>query len=606
MTRSVLAVGDVIDARYEVTETLDDGGFSRVYRGRQLTTGQPIAIKVLVTEALESDQIEVQRARFEREMAAIARLQHPNIVRLVDTGRLPDGGDYIVLEHVPGTHLAEHIELYGPLEPPDALHVMSQVLDALGCAHSAGVVHRDLSPSNIMISVTGTRPNAQVVDFGIAGLVDSTGGSGESRLTSANTVVGTPSYMAPEQVRGDDVTPQSDIYAWGLVYIEALTGHKAVAGGSPHEIMARQYRNEPVPIPEAIGDQTLRDVLRRALAKPLDHRFESAAAVERALSDYTPRAGDVSKDPAVVGDATIQMSGTDPRIQALLAQHFATAGDEDSATDSPAAGTAAAKPADPTPPRPVEAQAAADTLKDPVQSSRLADRLRQSNPELFAVDPDADAEPRDADTADADAGTLDGGRTAAIDKSMIDKLQAEISGETPAVDLDDLTAALPAADEATRAETRSDDALATIDEIETDEALAQTVDSAAVDDVTREADGPGENDHDGARAASSAASDIPPTASVDVVDDESNGTHAEVPSPPSADGSAGSDASDASEDGPAHMDIPKTANHPAVGADAEAEPMDPESGGGAGRVILILFVLAAVAAGGYAAWRWLL
>ncbi|MGK0361489.1 MAG: serine/threonine protein kinase, partial [Bradymonadia bacterium] len=187
-----LPAGLLIDNRFEITGRLGAGGFGVVYAARQLSTGQAVAIKVM-TDATEMDD----RTRFEREMRVIARLQHPNIVRLLDFGALPDGRLFTVLVFVEGQDLAGYLKTRGALPADDAIDLMRQVLDALHHAHRIGIVHRDLKPANIMVLHAGLRPHVLVLDFGIAGVVEGTRGPEYVSLTTQSGVLGTPTYMAP-------------------------------------------------------------------------------------------------------------------------------------------------------------------------------------------------------------------------------------------------------------------------------------------------------------------------------------------------------------------------------------------------------------------------
>jgi serine/threonine protein kinase len=209
--------GTIIDGRYELMSMLGSGGFGQVYKARQLTTQQLVAVKIArrFDGPAESGAV----ARFKREMAVVAELSHPNIVRLIDSGQLPDGRLFAVLQLVRGVSLAELLKAEGPLEPHETKHLMMQVLDALCSAHDLGVIHRDLKPANIMVTSVGALRNAMVLDFGIATFTKAMRDESYQSLTPEGSVGGTPAYMAPEQLHGKEPNPQTDIYAWGLVFI---------------------------------------------------------------------------------------------------------------------------------------------------------------------------------------------------------------------------------------------------------------------------------------------------------------------------------------------------------------------------------------------------
>jgi serine/threonine protein kinase/ABC-type branched-subunit amino acid transport system substrate-binding protein len=278
-TDQQLKHGDIVDNRYVIDDYLGGGGFGHVYRGRQLSTGQKVAIKVLLTERLASGRHQVEFARFDREVQFIASLHHPNIVRLIDSGKIGEEMLYMVLEYIDGQTLADIIASQEKISLSVVTELMLQVLDALACAHEQGVVHRDLKPANIMIMRTGVRYNAKILDFGISSIVDSARDASYQTLTSMEEVFGTAPYMAPEQVCKVAVTEQTDIYAWGLIFIEACTGKSAIPPGSPLDQAQWQASAEPVPIPPEIEHRTVRKVLRKATAKPMAQRYKSAADV---------------------------------------------------------------------------------------------------------------------------------------------------------------------------------------------------------------------------------------------------------------------------------------------------------------------------------------
>src|SRR5207247_5342605 len=207
---TVLSIGSIFEARYEILGQLWEGSFGRVYKGRQLSTRQVVAIKVLrFWEGDAPANVENQIARFRREMRLCAELSHPNIVRLIDSGESGDGRLYAVLEYVPGSTLREILAREGRLGWELARHLMTQVLDALACAHARGVVHRDLKPENIMVTQTGAQRNALVLHFGLGGLAREVEDWSLPRLTATREILGTPAYAAPEQLRGEPVSTRS-------------------------------------------------------------------------------------------------------------------------------------------------------------------------------------------------------------------------------------------------------------------------------------------------------------------------------------------------------------------------------------------------------------
>ncbi len=314
----VQAIGAVFRERYEIQGALGEGGFGTVYQARQLTTGQSVAIKVLrLPEGSTAQATEKRIARFQREMQICAQMHHPNIVRLIDSGQADGGIVYTVFEFLPGKNLAELLVEEGRIDPAEARHFMMQVLDALACAHGASIVHRDLKPANIMIVSTGARRNALVLDFGIGALTQETRRDEGARITLTNESIGTPSYAAPEQLRGQPPTPRSDLYAWGLVFIECLTGKRVVDGETVAEVVFKQLSPDPIPIPNVVADHALGRILRRVTAKDPAAREATAEGLLHEvegcdISGLRQRTGPVRIDPAPsdAATATVQFAST--------------------------------------------------------------------------------------------------------------------------------------------------------------------------------------------------------------------------------------------------------------------------------------------------------
>jgi TOMM system kinase/cyclase fusion protein len=282
-----LRPGSVLQGRYEITSALGAGGFGAVYKAVQLATNQPVAIKVMhpILDEPETKR-ENRLARFRREMDLCARLQHPNIVGLVDSGQTDDGRLFAVFQFAAGRGLDRVLLEDGPMTPREARYLMLQVLDALSCAHNLGVVHRDLKPANIMLVSTGTRRNALVLDFGIGAMASDLNlhDPAYAKLTGQHEWLGTPHYTAPEQIRGNPPTSASDIYSWGLVYLECLTGHPVIAG-TP--VMAWMFHlgPDPIPIPPHLRHHRLGRLLQRAVIKDVTERTATAAQLLGELDD---------------------------------------------------------------------------------------------------------------------------------------------------------------------------------------------------------------------------------------------------------------------------------------------------------------------------------
>jgi len=258
---------------YELREPLGAGGYGTVFLARQRKTGAMVAVKVV---KLTEDMRRI--ARFHRETELCARLRHPHIVQLLDKGRQ---GPYVygVFEYVPGETLKSLIQRNGALTPAEAARIMAEVLDALDCAHKMGIVHRDLKPDNVMLMSTGAITHAKVLDFGVSTVVPQARDAQFSSLTMTDECLGTPSYSAPEQLRGELPSVQSDLYAWGLMFLECLTGAPVMNGTSAAEIFHQQLSSQEVPLPPEIAGHPLASLLRRALKKRTAERSASAEAL---------------------------------------------------------------------------------------------------------------------------------------------------------------------------------------------------------------------------------------------------------------------------------------------------------------------------------------
>jgi len=274
-----IRVGTVFADRYEIIAKLGEGGFGQVFRARQLVTHHEVAIKVL--RGLHSAN-QSHIARFQREMQLCAQLYHPHIVRLIDSGRVEPELLYTVFEYVPGQTLTDVLANERVLSSWEATQLMLQVLDALACAHNRGVIHRDLKPQNIMVTSTGVRRNALVLDFGL-GTLPSENQEDLAKITKTQEVLGTPTYAAPEQLRGEPVTARSDLYSWGLIFLECLTGQRAVEGPTLQAVIFKQLGPEPIAIPAWLEHHRLGRLLRKVTNKNPELRDITALNLMREL-----------------------------------------------------------------------------------------------------------------------------------------------------------------------------------------------------------------------------------------------------------------------------------------------------------------------------------
>jgi eukaryotic-like serine/threonine-protein kinase len=277
--RAVLVARDV--GQYRLGRRLGAGGMGEVYLARHRLMKRPCAVKLLRPERTGDPAF---AARFEREVAATARLNHPAAVQVYDYGRAADGTFYYVMEYLPGLTLEEVVGRAGPLPPGRAAHVLRQVCGAARAAHRLGLVHRDVKSGNIMLCRFADRADvAKLLDLG---LVAEFGAGEDGRLTQAGNVLGTPAYMSPEQARGADVGPASDLYSLGAVGYFLLTGRPPFAGRSPLEVLHAHTSAAVVP-PAAVRPGVPADleaVILRLLRKDPAARYGDAAAVESALA----------------------------------------------------------------------------------------------------------------------------------------------------------------------------------------------------------------------------------------------------------------------------------------------------------------------------------
>jgi len=265
-------VGKTIDSRYVVRRMIGRGGMGVLYEADHVGLDQRVAIKFVL---LASDRD--TRARFRREARAASRVDHPNVVRLFDAGASSDGVDYLVMEFVEGRDLRDLMRETGPLEPERAVAIACQVLAGLFAIHQAGIIHRDIKPANIVLA----GETAKIMDFGIARSNDSGDG-----LTDTGEMIGTPAFMAPEQIAGARLDHRTDLYSLGVTLFVMLAGHNPFAGitnvtsASMKQLLGAPPRLDAVR-PELSAE--LVDVVARAMSRSPGERFADAAELAEAL-----------------------------------------------------------------------------------------------------------------------------------------------------------------------------------------------------------------------------------------------------------------------------------------------------------------------------------
>ena len=290
MQSGTVETGTLIAGRYRIDTLLGRGGMAEVYEGYDDRLQRPVAVKVLRPDMAARDDV---RNRFEFEARHAARLSHPNVVGVYDTGE-DDGIPFLVMELLPGETLADAIAR-GPVDQTWLKRVAGDVLQALGAAHAAGIVHRDIKPGNIVLATDGC---AKVTDFGIAKTLEvAAEEKAQNDLTSTNQLVGTPAYLAPERIDGAPATPRSDLYSLGVVLYEALSGVKPFMGATAIAVADAVQRATPTPLTElrADADPAFVSVVDRAMSRDPADRYASAeemlAHLEAAEATPTPAGG---------------------------------------------------------------------------------------------------------------------------------------------------------------------------------------------------------------------------------------------------------------------------------------------------------------------------
>jgi hypothetical protein len=277
-----LKVGDTVGGRFTIAGILGEGGMGTVYHARHVTLPCDFAIKVLKRE-LQSDPAMVER--FRREAVAASLAQHPNVVHIGDFGALEDGSPYLVMERLVGTGLDEVMENVGALPLSRALPILIQLADALDCCHDAGVVHRDLKPENVLLcSVRGRADVVKLVDFGISKIV---GGERQGRrITLSGQIFGTPEYIAPEQAMDGKIDGRTDLYSFGILAYELVTGEAPFTGEVRDVLRRHVHELPPAPstrMPRQVVPSGFDGVLLKCLAKDPADRFATGRVVCREL-----------------------------------------------------------------------------------------------------------------------------------------------------------------------------------------------------------------------------------------------------------------------------------------------------------------------------------
>ncbi len=313
--------GTIIGGRYQVQQVIGIGGFGAVYRCTQLNMNQTVAVKVLRNEHLTSLE---HVKRFTREAQSVSRLKHPNTIHIFDFGSHTDGALYVAMEFLEGETLAQRLDDHGQIYWETMVQIAIQVCHSLTEAHATGLVHRDLKPENIMLIPVAGDPNfVKVLDFGIAKMQKDPTKPGEASLTEAGMIMGTPTYMAPEQAKGEEVDARADVYALGVLMYEGLTGHPPFQDATAMKVLVAHIKDPVKPFPRR-GDPgeppvELEQVVLQCLEKEPFRRPTSTVQLVDRLMLSTRRAREANQALANAGEmlttqveavaSTVSMSG---------------------------------------------------------------------------------------------------------------------------------------------------------------------------------------------------------------------------------------------------------------------------------------------------------
>lgn len=311
-----LSIGAVVDGRYRVEAVLGAGGLGVVYRAKHVGLGRPVALKVLHAELGVLEEVGL---RFAREAKVLSTLVHPNIVAVSDFGA-SDGLSYLAMELLEGRTLADALE-EGPLDPDAALGIAADMLEGLAFAHSRGVLHRDLKPGNVFLADEGSGIRVKLLDFGLAKMGDPDAqGPPKPTLTRLGTILGTPSYMSPEQATSTPADARSDVYSMGIVLYEMLAGRPPFLEDNRHDTI-RAHLVQDVPPPESfrpglrVRDE-LRALLAASLAKNHADRPAQAGEMLQALRALPRPAATVVEAGTPLPARAQPVSGEEPTVLA--------------------------------------------------------------------------------------------------------------------------------------------------------------------------------------------------------------------------------------------------------------------------------------------------
>jgi len=308
-------IGRVLNGRYQIEEKVGEGGFGSVFRGKQLATGREVALKILHPHNVSDATIV---ARFRREAEACSKLRNPHTVITYDFDETEDGVLYLVMELLTGRSLHQLQKEQEVLAPDRVLRIIDQVADALGEAHTHGIIHRDMKPENVFIETREGEDYVKVLDFGIAKMISGDKGTSPQALTAVGQTLGTLEFMSPEQLRGVALDGRSDIYALGIMAYEMLTGELPFKDAKTPVQIINFHMQKAAPPPSRLRPDLqipayVDEVILRMVAKERDDRV----ADTHALRDHIHKV--LARHPANGSGESILGRLKDPRIAGALA-----------------------------------------------------------------------------------------------------------------------------------------------------------------------------------------------------------------------------------------------------------------------------------------------
>lgn len=299
-----LLLDRVLDGRYVVIEKIGRGGMATVYRGQHVLIERQVAIKVLSPKTSGVSNI---KKRFYREARVVNRIQHTNVLDVIDLGETEEHLLYLVMDYLSGESVFDRLG-QGNFTPVETVEILEQVCRGLGRAHDLGIIHRDLSPSNIFLcDEGGGSRSVKILDFGIAFIKD------ETRLSMPGTVLGTPHYMAPEYAMGKDVVPASDLYSLGSVAYEMLCGSPPFDEEDYSTVIVKHVKEEPPPLRDRLPQvpAPIHDVIMRCLSKKPETRYKNAYELHDVLQSISRELGSGRRISHAPGSVPPGSSGSD-------------------------------------------------------------------------------------------------------------------------------------------------------------------------------------------------------------------------------------------------------------------------------------------------------